>query len=73
MILERISSSSFEEVGKVFKMTKCGIYRWECVAGMGERPHTPCFGVFGPILLDMHHVIPFLGSYLNCIRFRTLH
>ena len=44
MLLERETCSIFEGVGKVFKMTKCDFYRWEYVAGMGVRPHTPVCG-----------------------------
>ena len=35
---------ALKEWEKCSKMTKDGIYRQECVAGMGVRPHTPVCG-----------------------------
>ena len=71
---------------KCSKMTKYGIYRWSvrlgrvwgrkhmCVATHSSVwPHTPCVGVFGPVLIPTLRVNPFQHSYLDYITFRTPH
>ena len=66
MILERIFVFyAWRSEGRVQEWSKCGIYRWSVRLGGCEAanksvwPHTPCVGVFGPVLIPTLRVNPF--------------